>query len=482
MNRSTAPRALPALIVLAVLLAACIPVLDLARGAPTPTRPGQDASSRPLPPTYTPTPSPATPTPPVALSPGGPWLTYLAAGQGGYEVIAANPDGSGRKVIGAFSDLNMPVLNRPRGSEAHYFSLLNGRDSSLTVFQLPEGKAVRTFPLLSHPDLTADQRSRYAAVLNQETPAAQSWSPDGRLLALTGAMDGAFTDVYVFDPSGGGLTRLSERLGESFYPTWLPNSSGVLVQEIETAPAGGPALVRAVYLVSTDASKFTALYRPNSLSEEIYGWLDGDTFIAASRRQYGLVEARRFSLEKKQHALLQFSGLMERAALDPTAGALAFTVKPPDQDVPSLQAGLYWTSAVSGPVPVAKARWQRLAWSAEAGRFFAASPLGVLSFAPNQERTSFEREESIPAAAPNGKLLAFAGADSSALPGLRIYDPAGKLLRSLDQPVQEVLWMPDSSGLFFLAEGTLYRLNPWEQGDPVAIEDKVSRPGWVGAQ
>ncbi|HEX7974304.1 MAG TPA: hypothetical protein VF498_07840, partial [Anaerolineales bacterium] len=276
-------KSLPMLILIGLALSGCARL-----GLPgfvekfTPTPPGGAralATTRPMPSTSTaPAPEPSA-TPAVALAENGPWLTYLADSKIGSEVVAANPDGSGRTVVGALSDVFVPLFGRPTAPGAGWFSLQNGRDQSLTLFQLPQGAAQKGFALLSNKDLSDDQKRAYATILNQKAPASQAWSPDGRLLAFIGAMDGAFSDLYVFNSGDGSLTRLTEKTGEAFYPTWSPDGKWIIVQEIQVASGAGK--VSAVYAFTPDGASFRTLYKPASLGEQVFGWTAPDTFMVA---------------------------------------------------------------------------------------------------------------------------------------------------------------------------------------------------------
>lgn len=465
---------------LLLILTGCIPLLQ---NPPqnAPRRTSAPAATRPLPPTSTAVPPKPSATPVAALNPAGPWLVYLAASRGGYDMIAANPDGGARRVVAAFTDLSVPVLALPENKAAHWFSLLNGRDTTLTVFELPAGTARRSFNLIDNDALSADQRRLYAAILNQKDPPAQAWSPDGRYLAFIGAMDGISTDLYVYDAAQDSLARLTEGGAEAYFPVWSPDGATLLLQEVETFSLTGTAIVRRVYAVDAQTADFTILYNPNSQAEQIYGWLDDLTFVVASRRQPGWMEARRYLLDERRHAQLQFSGPMERAVLDPARGALAF-ISAGGGAAGSLPQGLYWASAISGPVTVARGKWQRLTYSAAAQRFFATSPLGALSFAPGEKRVEFAHEDSLPFASPDGHWLAFLSAEGSARPGLRIYTAEGKLLREISgQPVHEAAWRLDSAGLYYISAGSLVYL-PLPEGKTVTLAEGVLNLGWVGAE
>jgi hypothetical protein len=194
-----------------------------------------------------------------------------------------------------------------------------------------------------------------------------------------------------------------------------------------------------------------------------------------------LIEARRFKLEERQHSQLQYSGWMDQAVFSPQLDTLAFSALPKDKDVPSLAAGVYWATASTGPVTVGKGKWTHMAWSPAAKRFFASGLNGVLSFAPGKEKVTFQDEDNLPEASANGELLAFYSSESGIKTGLRLYSPDGKLFREVtNQPVQEASWRPDSTGLFYVAGGSLYYLEK-PGSESVLLGEGVSNLGWVGA-
>ncbi len=473
-------------LLLAFTLAACNPYgyPDFMRPATSTPRPAPTEEPTVAPtatPAVTVTPAQAQPTAPAdALNESGPWLTFLSESKVGYEVVALNPDGSGRTVMGVFPELSGPLFARPSGPGA-YFSLYNSRNATLTIFGLPRGGTITSFPLLSHPDLTGAQKLLYAGILAQQNTPAMAWSPDGSRLAFTGAMDGAFTDVYVYSPADSSQARLTGNLGESSFPVWSPDGSALLVQELLMYPALGSYTTQTVYYLSVDGVTLRTLYAPASFSEQIYGWTDNNTFVVASQRPAGWMEARRFLLDKKQHAQLKFAGAMSQAAFSPEKAVLAFIAQPKDKNAEGLPAGLYWTSPNSGPVAVERGSMLRLDYLPRAGRFFAARAGAVVSFYPGIDKVTFADEENLPAASPDGTQVAFWTAAGSASPGLRLYSQDGLPGRAITTlPVTEATWAPDGSAVFFVSKGDLYRA-ALPDGEPQRVAQAVSALGWVGA-
>jgi hypothetical protein len=473
------------LALLAWLLAACNPngypdfmrpatsVAAVVRPTQTPARPTVAAAPAQL---ATPTQPPA---PGEALNDAGPWLTYLADSTVGYQMLARNPDGSGQTVLGVFPELSGPIIARPVGAGS-YFSLYNARNSTLTIFGLPRGGTLTSFSLLSHPDLTGAQKQLYAGILAQQNTPSQVWSPDGSLLAFIGAMDGGFTDLYIYNPLDASQNRLTGNIGESSFPIWSPDGSAVLVQELLMNPALGSYATQTVYYLSVDGVTLRTLYAPASQYEQIFGWIDPTTFVVASQRPAGFLEARRYMLEERKHSQLKFAGAMDLTAFSPEKAVLAFTAQPRDKNAEGLSAGLYWTSPNSGPVTVERGNWHRLTYLPAAGRFFAARSGAVLSFYPGLDPVTFLDEDNLPAAAPDGSQLAFWSAAGSASPGLRLYGQDGVPGRAITTlPVTEAVWTPDSSALFFVSRGDLYRV-ALPDGEPVLQGNSVSNLGWVG--
>lgn len=474
------------IIVLLALLAACNPYgyPDFMK-ADTPTPAAlvaapATATPVPLAPTPAPTLQPTSAAPTEQLNPTGPWLTFLADSASGYELFAANPDGSTVSMLGALPNLSSPMLTRPTGAGTA-FSLYNPRTATLTIFRLPDGATLASFSLLTAPDLTNDQKRLYGDILSEQITPAQAWSPDGNLLAFTGAMDGAFTDVYIYDTRDGSLRRLTGNLGESSFPTWSPDSSALLVQELLMYPALASHTTLTVYYLSLDGVTQRTLYKPESAYEQIFGWTDNDTFVVASQRPAGLQEARRYLLNERRHAQLKYASAMEIAAFSPEKTVVAFIAQPKDKNAGGLAAGLYWTSPNSGPVSVERGAWQRLQYRPAAGLFFAARSGAVVSFYPGVDPITYADEENLPAVSSDGAQLAFWAAAGSASPGLRLYSPDGLPGRAITtKPVTEAMWSPDGQTLFFISQSDLYRVS-LPDGEPETLAKGVSHLGWVGA-
>jgi Tol biopolymer transport system component len=53
-----------------------------------------------------------------------------------------------------------------------------------------------------------------------------AWSPDGRHLAFTGALDGPSADVYLYDTTTDRVRRLTSDKAHELI--WLPDSSGLV--------------------------------------------------------------------------------------------------------------------------------------------------------------------------------------------------------------------------------------------------------------
>jgi hypothetical protein len=75
----------------------------------------------------------------------------------------------------------------------------------------------------------------------------------------------------------------------------------------------------------------------------------------------------------------------------------------------------------------------------------------------------------------------FWSAAGSSSPGLRLYNLEGVPGRAVTtSPVTEATWAPDSSALFYVSSGDLYRV-ALPGGEPELITSSVSHLGWVGA-
>jgi len=292
-----------ALLMLVFLLSACSaaaplpPPTDTLSDTPTPLSAATDTPGSPI------IPSGSAPTitaiPHSALATSGPYLAYLHSQGNQYEIALLDADGKGQELIPFPADANvqtgLPSLSdtlSPDGKWLAYYTgsagqcFGNGRadtaDLALNLLDLTDGKSRLVTNLLSH-DYPANF-ARAAGQLNSGITAdllqnafvcgitqSISWSPDGRILAFAGQMDGVSSDLYLYNMASQAIKRLSSGPQELQGLAWSPDGRWILSW---SSYSSGEGTVYDLYATSLDGSIIHKL--PLSRCDTSM-WLDDQT-------------------------------------------------------------------------------------------------------------------------------------------------------------------------------------------------------------
>jgi len=292
-----------ALIVIMILMSACSggDVTDIPPTEPPPTVPAAEPTTAPTETTLLdealiePTTTiglPDLPTQPVAnvptapLSSNGPWLV-LVAGDG---IWAANPDGSGLSHL-----LNVPLDNwfhsrAAVSTDGGLVAFLNGTDRysdlSITVFNIPERRVLRTLPLTTEetePPADAVMSDAMEAVRGISDFASFAFSPDSSMLGFMGVIEGESSDLYIYDIAEDTITRLTDGPSQGFSVYWSPDSEYIFHFGAETFGTGAGYLMDGAWAARADEGGVLSVYvPPEQGAEEFIGWRDDDTVIVNS--------------------------------------------------------------------------------------------------------------------------------------------------------------------------------------------------------
>jgi hypothetical protein len=418
-----------------------------------------------------------------SLSALGPWLVYLTEDG----IVAVNANGTGRTLLGppplqSAAALSFDIPNGLSTSGNEFAFRAERADWSgldLILARLPDGPITAITPLLS-TDLE-DQRPLgldldIENAVFWETDALR-WSPDGRHLAFVAALDGPSSDLYVFDLLDGTIRRLTTGENQAATPVWTQDGRWIIHQEVETFGSGAGWSVKTVWAAAVDGNSVYRLYDvPDNTGPE--------QFIGTT--QTGELIVSRFSQnEPTLHIVDVDSGEItvlhvgfptaDIVDFDPVSGAVAY-----------ITDGLYLRSPGSSSAEVVTdGFWYNVRWSPGFGRFFAAGDAGVIAFSTTGviEQIAAVGIDSVPS--PDGNWLTISAHH------LLLYGHNGDLVREMPEvDYDEVLWRPDSKGLFYLRGDALFYL-AIPDGAPLLVESdvmvtydypsyKLRNLGWVG--
>ncbi len=400
------------------------------------------------PPTSSPSSTPTEePTDENRLSPEDPWLVYQHADE---QIFAINVDGSGRTLLPFVS--NIYALREYAGSSAHpVFSWFDELDDRLVIYAFPELAILEEIDLLSCPEVVE------GCVLDDMANIAVSprWSPNGRYLAFSAAIEGPSTDLYVYDTRRESISRLTSGSNQIGYFWWSPDSRRIVHEEVSHFHGW---CVEALWAAAVDGSKTNWLYTPpDTTSQSIAGWLDDDRFVSFDHGMEGNRNIRLVSIEEGVLAIL-FPGYFTDVGygFDPSSGTFAFDpyIGAPGTDLE--ESGIYYVS-VNSTTPTRvniEASFVR-EWDEESQHFLTHTPCldqpedvlgfdihGVVSCIPERNGTY----------SPDHNWYVDSG------DVIRLHSAAGELVAELTGSRWDaVIWRPDSNGFFiFSRNGARY--------------------------
>ena len=172
----------------------------------------------------------------LAISKDGPWMAYSSkASNNQYQVTVVNSDGTGmwqtpfNMQSNAGSPASPYLAGLLRKSPLSY-----SVDAALEIIRLPE-KTIREIPLVSNPTIptfvyhqfvNVPSTQEYIYLINRSI--GFSWSPNGRYLAFTAAIDGPTTDLYIYDTLVDQVRRLTDGPDMAIHPEWSQDSKWII--------------------------------------------------------------------------------------------------------------------------------------------------------------------------------------------------------------------------------------------------------------
>lgn len=289
-------------LLLAILIGSCAP-------APaSPTQPPPATATQTIIPTRTPRPTQtsiptATPYPPLKTD--GPYLLFTYDNKN-FTIMEA--DGSGRKQFQLPNEGYIWQLGKsvsPNGKWLGYFtgSIEEPYDTALNIFDLSDGTTQHVSNLLApgfpanldpivetmvlgdppiyHVDCFEDMECRRSLVERELTNSlfVFGWSPDSQSLAFTAQIDGASSDIYIYNLQDKSIHQLTNEPLNIFSIDWAPNGQRILYEV--SSPLGNISDGREFHLVNLDGGEipFTNDLLYKYLHWSGNGWISENTFL-----------------------------------------------------------------------------------------------------------------------------------------------------------------------------------------------------------
>jgi len=515
---------LPLFCAVLLFLAGCAaPQLQTPTPSPVPavapratSRPAATATRTPAP---SPTPS-STALSPLHLAPrslNGPHLAYIRAQQ----LALLDADGTGREIIPlpAGSDVGDYAIS-PDGRWLAYYlgSAQNDQphNLSLNLLDLHNGQTRLVSKLLSRdypqnfaqavkkpkdPSTTTQQlQQAFLAGITH----ALAWSPDGSYLAFAGEMDGPSSDVYVYDMHTWGIQRKSFGPSEIQWLGWSPDGQWLVYSSVYAFDPGTVFEFYATTLAGSPPGSLVMRAPTNVLSSSATQsvapslWINAHQFLAYdSNSLAGDYDLRLVDIAAGS-AVELWAGNFTGLTIDPHKQWAGFFSSIPGWpyghiDGPDYPAGAYLVG-FAGPMRV----------SVPAPH--VAGTIGKISLLSGY----IGDQQPFVASASNIDHLLFVSAhgtlsDSGIAPGtvsftpdlqnwivigttIRVYSAGNELVREVPLPAElhisqasQIVWRPDSSGLFLVSDASLYALD-LHSGGVQLVETALDLPAaftWV---
>lgn len=178
-----------------------------------------------------------------AFSPNGKLIALTGSVEGDADIYVVEPQGGKRTALIRGTGLDVDPKFSPNGK---WLAFVSGRFGNPHIFV----GELQWNGDMSTVKVTRDQRLTYAGWYNA-TPA---WNPDSEKIAFAG-YDKEIDrfDIFLVEPTGKNLERLTLRTGDNESPSWAPNGQLIVFQSnrIGTKNIKGPA---QLYLMSKDGS------------------------------------------------------------------------------------------------------------------------------------------------------------------------------------------------------------------------------------
>jgi hypothetical protein len=402
-------------------------------------------------PTMTPLAVPSAPQ--GSLSEEGPWLLYTAGSElsQGEALFIVNEDGSGRRPfqVGLFPSLQVEV--NPTGDRLAY--IVPGSESvdevpHLIICRVPSGEDEIDIPLISEEvwEVLSEQGTLADQILMALSGVdAFEWSPHvgGHYLAFAAALETPKLDLYRFDTWSNNIRPLTSGAHHRYQPHWSPGGEWILHLEVERFGDGKEWDVVAMAAVSFDGSESKQLYGIGGDRQVLVDWLDETHFLVSRISSSGPRDLLRAKISKAAPDVIYEGPVADPAemSLDDLKTVVAFCLQG-DRGT----AGVYFFNFDAGVLdPVLPGACRSVEWWQGKGVFVANGEEGTTFIRRTGEvvKEMGEIVDSI-ALSPDGQWMVAYGER-----GATVYTHIGVLIRQMiEEPVRQVLWRPDSTGLF----------------------------------
>ncbi|OGO16313.1 MAG: hypothetical protein A2Z14_12350 [Chloroflexi bacterium RBG_16_48_8] len=402
-------------------------------------------------PTMTPLAVPVSPR--GSLSDEGPWLLYRAGSELSQNatLFIVNEDGSGRSPVGLDSFPSSGVKVNPSGDRIAYImpaSESTDQVPHLMVRRVPDGEIEMDLPLISEEvwETLSTQDDLAEQILMALSGAnAFEWSPHvgGHYLAFVAALDSPKLDLYRFDTWSDNIRPLTTGPYHHHQPVWSPSGEWILYLEIERLGDSAEWDAVAMSAVSFDGSVSKRLYEIGGNRQALVKWLNDTNFFVSEISDAGPRNLIGATISAGSPKVIYEGPVADpgEMSFDDLQTVVAFCLQEDEAT-----AGVYFFNFDEGvPDLVLPGACRSVEWWPGKGVFVANGEEGTAFIRRTGEVVKQMDDILDPVAlSPDGQWMVSYGEE-----GATVYTHIGVLIRQImEEPVEQVLWKPDSTGLF----------------------------------
>ena len=411
---------------------------------------------------------------PTATQPGG-LYAYLAPGvhyllySTSTSIILVNPDTTTKQLnkddIVAPDGIKIAVS--PRSGLAAFVTSNDTTQMTgmtLHVVRLSDTKEIASIALTNpqtEPGPSSDPGDpAYQSVIAM-TSSNLSWSDDGQKLAFVAGIDGASTDVYLWDLLTLKHKRMSSEPSYAFSARISPDGKNIVFFGANTFGTGAGFSMAGAWVVPASGGTPVELYKPTA-TESFVGWTSATTFVVHSfSAMCGDHNLRQVNITTKASISLINTCFSDTALDNKTGAVMAAT----SQDLMSfctcgkkMDAGLYFASSSVPAKLVDKGDYNQVFW-APGPEFFTGVRTDKKLTAYDSKGVQRVLPANLPIGVPqgNGLYSVWAGNSETGNPGLTVSFGEGQsATKAFNDHVLDVAFNADYSALFFLSKDKLY--------------------------
>jgi len=283
------------------------------------------------------------------------------------------------------------------------------------------------------------------------------WSPDSKFLAFAAQIDGPSSDVYIFSTEDNSIQRLTDELENIWSIDWSPNGERILY---EHSVMGDTYLSRFIRIADP---KIKSLQHPEAIDGGAfwfsYGWINQNSYLIynggegapPNRLRIINIETQEIKEIWEYSAESFFVDKENQIIVLVPYGTIWLDEKP--------EPGIYVVS-FNGEFRKISDRIVRIIDGQDATKHYIAAINDykeLVSIKLDGSITSLQRKPDhyvAPRSSPNGKWIIITNETETEL-----YSEDLQVIKSLEIHATEIIWRPDSAGVFLYSKPKLFYLS-----------------------